>query len=417
MRKFFTFLIAILFSVNIFAQSPQKMTYQAVVRDASNALVVNHLIGIKVSVLQTSTSGIEVYSEILTPTTNANGLLNIEIGSAVGFDLIDWNAGPYFIKTEIDVEGGSNYTITSTSQLLSVPYALHSRTADSLSGGINETDPVFGNHPANSISDNDILNWNNKIDSYTENQNLSNVLSISNSANSQIKDLSEPSDLQDAATKNYVDALKAQIEALQYATGLKVDDADGNVYDAVTIGTQVWMTKDLRSSKYNDQTSIPKVTDNTEWSTLTTAAFCWYNNDSVNYESSYGKLYNFYAVETGKLCPTGWHVASDADWTTLTDFLGGSTVAAGILKETSTEHWLSPNTGATNDFGFSALGAGYRYYSDGVSYELKQYGSWWSSTVDTSTNSWRRRMDYNNTIVGRYSANKKMGFQVRCIKN
>ena len=117
--------------------------------------------------------------------------------------------------------------------------------------------------------------------------------------------------------------------------------------------------RNLKTTKYNDGTSIPNVTNDTSWSNLTTGAYCWYNND-VSYKNPYGALYNWYAVNTGKLAPKGWHVPSDAEWTTLITYLGGESIAGGKLKEAGTTHWLSPNTEATNSTGFSALPGGRR---------------------------------------------------------
>ncbi len=169
MHKFRTMLIITLTNLlicsSLWAQSPEKISYQAVIRDATNNLVTSHAIGMRVSILQSSVTGIEVYKEIYNPNpqTNANGLVTIEIGSGIPltgvFANINWTSGPYFIKTETDPSGGTNYTITGTSQLLSVPYALHSKTAESLSGGISETDPIFGASAANGITSTNITNW------------------------------------------------------------------------------------------------------------------------------------------------------------------------------------------------------------------------------------------------------------------
>ncbi len=135
MKRVFANLIALLITVSVFAQAPQKMNYQAVIRNSSNALVTNAQVGMHISILQGSATGTSVYTETQTPTTNANGLVNIEIGGGAGFSAIDWANGTYFIKTETDPTGGTNYTITGTSQLLSVPYALHSKTAETIIGG------------------------------------------------------------------------------------------------------------------------------------------------------------------------------------------------------------------------------------------------------------------------------------------
>ena len=143
MKTTFTLLAAVLLTASVFAQSPEKMSYQAIIRNSNDALVTNTQIGMQISILQGTTDGTLVYTETQTPTTNANGLVSIEIGGEASFDAIDWANGPYFIKTETDPTGGEAYTITGTSQLLSVPYALCAKTAESFTGTITETDPVF----------------------------------------------------------------------------------------------------------------------------------------------------------------------------------------------------------------------------------------------------------------------------------
>ncbi|HNW70586.1 MAG TPA: hypothetical protein PKI01_09305 [Bacteroidales bacterium] len=165
MKKLITILTAVLISATLLAQSPQKISYQAVIRNTSNQLVTNSLVGIRISIMKNSpNTGILVYQEIQTPTTNANGLVSIEIGGDyTGFDTIHWESGPYFIKTETDPAGSTNYTITGSSQILSVPYALHAKTAESVTGSISETDPVYGASPAAGITSTNITNWNNGL--------------------------------------------------------------------------------------------------------------------------------------------------------------------------------------------------------------------------------------------------------------
>ena len=194
-----------------------------------------------------------------------------------------------------------------------------------------------------------------------------------------------------------------------------VTDDQGNVYNTVKIGEQCWLKQNLRSTKYNDGTNIPNVTNNTTWESLTTPAYCWYNNDFSTYGSVYGALYNWYAVNTGNLCPVGWHVPSDAEWTELTDYLGGTSVAGGKLKETGTTHWLSPNIGATNETSFTALPSGCRTY-EGFS-GLQYFGTWWSATEREIIFSWYHHTYYNHSGVPRESATKKTGFSIRCLKN
>jgi len=198
-----------------------------------------------------------------------------------------------------------------------------------------------------------------------------------------------------------------------------VRDIEGNVYKTVTIGKQVWMAENLKTTKYNNGTTIPNVTNATAWSELYTGALCNYNNttnaDTIN---TYGRLYNWYAVNTGKLCPTGWHVPTDAEWTTLINYLGGENIAGGKLKEISITHWSGPNTGATNETGFTALPGGYRSnFSDDFNH-IGYGGYWWSATTEYSTDFvWCREIFYYYNTVDRYYQNKKYGFSVRCLKD
>lgn len=179
MKKIITVCAVLLMTASVFAQAPEKMSYQAVVRDGSNALVSSTAVGMQISILQGSASGTAVYVETQTPTSNANGLVSLEIGAGTvvsgTFNTIDWANGPYFIKTETDPTGGTSYSITGTSQLLSVPFALHAKTAETVSGGITETDPIFGASVASGITGTDTTNWNNKQDQLTAGTNITIV--------------------------------------------------------------------------------------------------------------------------------------------------------------------------------------------------------------------------------------------------
>ena len=194
----------------------------------------------------------------------------------------------------------------------------------------------------------------------------------------------------------------------------KLNDKDGNAYNVTSIGTQVWMIENLKTTKYRNGDAIPNVTDNTAWEGLTTGAYCFYNNDVTTYKSTYGALYNWFTVGTGNLCPTGWHVPSDAEWTTLTTFLGGESIAGSKLKETGTTHWSSPNTGATNETGFTALPGGYRFILGSYN-SIRLASSWWSSTP--AARPWYRTMYCVNTVVFRGDVDKQTGHYVRCIKD
>ncbi len=194
-----------------------------------------------------------------------------------------------------------------------------------------------------------------------------------------------------------------------------VKDADGNVYTTVSIGEQVWMVENLKTTKYNDGTEIFPEPDNAKWAALQKGAYCWYNNDDKN-KTPYGALYNFYAVETGKLCPIGWHVPGDEEWKTLEAFLGGELIAGGELKEKGTTHWGAPNVGATNGAGFTALPGGYRTVNGYSS--IGGHGFWWSSTLNAQVNTATTRfIGSNKTDFGLTGFLNTGGLSVRCIKD
>ena len=202
---------------------------------------------------------------------------------------------------------------------------------------------------------------------------------------------------------------------LNYGT---MTDQDGNVYKTITIGKQIWMAENLRTTKYNDGTSIPNIRSNSEWENTTIGAYCNYNNTSSNDTiATFGRLYNWHAVNTGKLAPTGWHVSTDAEWTTLTEYLGGENVAGAKLKETGTTHWVAPNESATNETGFSALPGGNRDDYNGYIGFIGYYGSWWSATELNASDAWDRGMGYDYSNISKNSSSKKAGFSVRCLKN
>lgn len=186
--------------------------------------------------------------------------------------------------------------------------------------------------------------------------------------------------------------------------------------EAVTIGTQVWKTKNLDVEQYRNGDTIPQVKDSTQWANLKTGAWCYYNNDAAT-GAIYGKLYNWHSVNDARgLAPAGWHVASSAEWSTLIRYVGGGSVAGGKLKEAGTTHWSSPNTSASNENGFSALPGGSRGSS--ASYlGIGTDGIWWTSTESVSTSAMSTYLMYNYAIVLSHAGYKEFGFSVRCVKD
>ena len=365
MKKSILFLV-LLQSLLIFAQAPQKMTYQSVVRNSANVLLANQAVGVRISILEGSLSGTAVYSETHAVTTNANGLFTLEAGGGTPtegvFADIVWGNGAHYIKSEIDPTGGTNYTLSATKELLSVPYALNGITSA-------QADAI-------------------------------------------------------AAQASTITAMQTQIAAMQ----AQITTLDAAVHPTITNGNQFWQNTNLDLSTYSDGTVIPEVQDASEWASLTTGAWCYYNNDVAN-GAIYGKLYNWYAVagiyneasktdtnQRKKLAPTGYHVPSDSEWMILTTYLGGVGVAGDKMKETGTANWISPNQEATNSSGFTGLPGGYRDDS-GPFNPIGYYGYWWSSSEYDMVGAWNRHLNSNTSAANRYSNNKAYGFSVRCLKD
>jgi|JI10StandDraft_1071094.scaffolds.fasta_scaffold497727_2 uncharacterized protein (TIGR02145 family) len=195
-------------------------------------------------------------------------------------------------------------------------------------------------------------------------------------------------------------------------TPKSVTDVDGNTYQTVKIGDQVWMAENLKTAKYNDGSSIANVTDANQWSGATSGAYCYYNNAASN-NGVYGKLYNWYAVNTGKLCPKGWHIPTKDEFATLSSTLGGDNYAGGKLKATNA--WTFPNTGASNESGFSALPGGNRK-EDGSFAFIDDYGYLWSSTPDVSGWAFLRPLHYNDATFNKGAIiPKSTGLSCRCL--
>ncbi len=398
MKRIITLLTLIVITT-INAQAPQGFNYQATVRNAAGALITNQNVLFKFNIMLNSHTSLPVYSETHQAPTDDLGQVNLTVGQGTptigSFTSINWANGTYYLGIELNT--GSGYVVMGTTQLLSVPYALYANTA--------------GN-------------------SQVATPNLASVLTVNNGANNlQIKDLQNPTDAQDAVTKSYLETqiatLQLQITALQNANVAPLP--------SVTIGTQIWSSTNLDVTTYRDGTPIPQVTDPTQWANLTTGAWCYYNNDSAN-NATYGKLYNWYAVAgihdaaslnnpslRKQLAPQGWHIPSDAEWTILTDFLGGESVAGGKMKSTGTNQastglWESPNTAATNESGFTGLPSGGRN-TDGVFNNIGLRGFWWSSSEFNTTNALGRALSYSLGNANGVGNNNDVGYSVRCLRD
>lgn len=194
-------------------------------------------------------------------------------------------------------------------------------------------------------------------------------------------------------------------------------DGDGNVYDTVVIGSQVWLAENLKTTKYTNGVSISLVIDSEEWASLSSAAYCWYDNHP-DFKNTYGALYNWYAGNAGNLCPEGYHVPTKDDWTILIDHLGGEKVAGGKLKEAGLLHWQSPNTGASNESGFTALAGGFRNFN-GSSVSIGYEGWWWTSTPGPASEkiAYRFFLRSVDSWIVDGSWEKTAGKSIRCMKD
>jgi uncharacterized protein (TIGR02145 family) len=208
---------------------------------------------------------------------------------------------------------------------------------------------------------------------------------------------------------------KDNVDPLSIETGT-VTDIDGNTYKTVKIGFQWWMSENLRVTHFRNGAIIPEITDNATWLKQKTSAWCYYANDASN-NSVYGKIYNFYAVsDTQNICPIGWHIPANSEWNALEATLGRNALLGGKLKEIGFKYWKSPNTGATNETGFTALPGGQRFYLG--SFDSKGFnGFWWSSTAANDSMAWYRSLSYGFSIIDGDARLKRFGHSIRCVKD
>ena len=206
-----------------------------------------------------------------------------------------------------------------------------------------------------------------------------------------------------------------------------LSDIDGNTYEIVKIGDQWWMAENLKVTRYRNGETIPNITSDTAWSNLNTGAMCSLYNLEINV-ATFGRLYNWYAiVDSQNIAPEGWHIPTDEEWKELEMHLGMSqdeadrelyrgTDEGGLMKATGTELWDSPNAGATNESGFSALPSGYRH-PNGIFYDKYRITGFWSSSETSNNYAYYRTLKYNSSIIFRENYYKKYGFSIRCVKD
>ncbi len=481
-KNFILVVFCLIISAMAFTQVPQKMSYQAVVRGSDNNLVVNQQVSMRVSILQGNVSGTVVYTETHSATTNANGLVSIEIGNGTGsddFSAINWANGPYFVKTETDVNGGNDYDIIGVSQLLAVPYAMYAHTAGNVpdvSGFITSADiPAQVNADWNATSGvSQILNKPDfdvlvaRVDSIAEAVGATGVTIPSsyivtfdaNGGNGEMMPQHfTPGVSQALFDFEYSNAsayfvgwnTSADGSGATYRNGQEIsiwqnitlyaqwtanftDSRDGNVYNAVSIGGMTWMAENLR---YVGSIALGSTTS-------TTTKYRYYPNGVESNVPTYGYLYNWPAAMNGAssssanpsgvqgICPNGWHLPSDAEWTQLTDYLSSHSeyqcdaAALKIGKSlASTNGWSSSTTACAvgnmpadnNNTGFGALPAGC-YNASGATFE--NFGldaPYWSATEYDSGSVFDRSIYYNNAYVNKTNYGKARAMGVRCVRD
>ena len=422
-------LLLLLQSVFVLAQVPQKMSYQSAVRNSTNQPVVNQNIGVKISI--SGAFGAVVYSETHSVSTNDNGVFSLEVGGGTAltgtFAAINWADGSHYIKSQIDLTGGTNYTLEVSKELLSVPYAFYANSAGG--NAQNQITALQAQLSTVQAQLNYIIKKPTLVSAQVSNNTTSAVSGGNISSDGQgevtargVVWSTSPSPTIALATKTtngtgtgeftssitglsanttyYVRAYATNSAGTAYGNEFPfittlVSDIDGNAYQLAPICNQIWTKTNLNVSKYKNGDVIPQVTDPAVWGTLTTGAWCYYNNDPAN-GAVYGRLYNWAAVNDPRgLAPTGYHIPSETEWNALKNCLDPTgtyacftcNTAGSQMKQTGTTLWKAPNSDATNTSGFTGLPGGYRGYGT-TTYgfaenfvKIGEMGYWWSSTT------------------------------------
>lgn len=359
-------------SPDVKSQPPASFYYQAIVRDSDNQLITNKTVKIEITIKDWQDT---LYLEVFTTNTDEYGKATISLGQTESLSEIDWGSRSLYLIARIDPADGNDFRNYGSGVLVSVPYAFHAATADSLTSPLTETDPMFLASPASALTLSDTAGLESKI------QNLEQLMIINNI--------------------------------------YTLTDIDGNIYTTTKIGTQVWMAENLKTTRYNNGTQLYHCPDEAEWSNLLTPGYSWYDNDP-DYHNSFGCLYNWFVINESNVCPVGWHVPDDNDWTTLTNYLGGLTEAGIKLKSTSNSYWSTvPVLIPADHTNFMARGGGVRN-SNGTFSALRKNGYWWTSTERLTGGAWAafgRGMAHNSDAVINGYYDKNSGFSIRCIKD
>ncbi|MFO0454301.1 MAG: fibrobacter succinogenes major paralogous domain-containing protein [Pseudomonadota bacterium] len=393
---------------------PLAFNYSAVARDAGGNPIANQTIGIQINIIQNTISGPIVYSENHFETTDDFGLFNLIVGGGAvqsgSMEDIAWSEDTFFINVGMDASGGTNFSTMGTTQLLSVPYALHAKTAESLVDG---TTPFSGDY-------NELTNAPTNVSAFVNDAGYvtaDNIPQLSVSATGDTLYLSSTNwvIIPGISEANAIPLNPWLNQDLEYGT---MTDQEGNTYATIVIGDQEWMAENLRTSIYRNGDPIPNIVDEVEWANNYSHAWAHYNNDS-QYDIPYGKLYNGYAVtDPRNLCPTGWHVPAYLEVIELRNYLGGLG-SGGQLKTTGTEYWLSPNSFATNLSGFSALPSGHRGSGYTGFVALGTRFTLWTKEIEPSffDTAYTFLIEHDDNSFFDFELSYTFGVSVRCLRD
>lgn len=419
LKSTFLFVFFFALAINALGQPPLKFNYQAVLRNEAGQVIQSQEVTVTISILQGSAQGQEVFSETHNTQTNEFGLINLQIGSVESLAGVSWADDTFFIRVSADD------VVMGTTQLLSVPFALHSASsADSFSGDYNDLNgaPELGAFiQVEEPQDGDILFFDGQLWQTLPAAQEGMVLMV-------------------------IDGLPqwAQLPEEGGDEPGTVSDIDGNIYPTVIIGQQEWMAENLRVTHYSDGTPIPGGLTNEQWIATTEGALAVFPHGNVAGIDSeeqmieyYGRLYNWYAVNNSKgLCPTGWKVPDYDDWHSFNAFLnsdGNAGQEGNVLKncrqvgsdlggdcDTSIHpRWNADtfnNNYGTDAYDFSGLPSGYRG-NTGNYFAIGMLALYWSSTESGENTGWHRHLSVNGSILNIDNIHQKIsGFSVRCIK-
>ena len=379
--------LALLISAILYAQAPALIPYQAIARNSAGEPLSSSTLNARFTIHDGTATGASVWQELQTVSTSVLGLFTVQLGSSVSLANVNWANGAKFMQVELDL--GSGFVDIGTQQLLSVPYALH---AGSVNLDVSSTGDTLFVGDGSFVIIPGISEANNNGGGGTTTGTTLHTCGATNVHNPD----------------------------LTYGS---MTDQEGNVYKTIIIGTQEWMAENLNTSIYRNGDAIATNLSDATWSTTTSGAWAYYNNDP-SFACPYGKLYNWYTcVDARALCPGGWHVPSDAEWTVLTDYLGGAAIAGGPLKSLGitadgSGYWNSPNESASNSAGFSGLPNGLRNFV-GIYNSLDINGFWWSTNVNPSEPDygWAHGLIFGGGPMVVYGAPRKSGISVRCLRD